>query len=114
LTVILVVTPWFYSWYVIWLVALLPLLFAFPMGRIGRALTAFVLMFSLTAFAIYFHLYFMYLPNIAILLRYLLIIIPVIVVTSLIYFFAYSPSKSKRNDPRTTLVEEAVAPQEIY
>jgi hypothetical protein len=56
LCILLIVTPWFYSWYVIWLVGLavtcLP-----AADRIERALVAFALTFSVSAFATYLYLY---------------------------------------------------------
>ncbi len=50
---LLIVTPWFFSWYVIWLVALAGAAFALPDNRLRRALVGFALTFSFTAFLIY-------------------------------------------------------------
>ncbi|WP_376797361.1 hypothetical protein [Thermogemmatispora sp.] len=53
---IFVVTPWFFPWYLAWLLALAPL--ALPQreqsGWLEYALQVFVLVFSLSAFAVYF------------------------------------------------------------
>ena len=50
---LLIVTPWFYSWYVIWLIALAVASFSLPDNPLRRALTGFALMFSFTAFLTY-------------------------------------------------------------
>jgi hypothetical protein len=50
---LLIVTPWFYSWYVIWLVGLIAVCFPFIDGRMARALLAFTLVFSASAFLTY-------------------------------------------------------------
>ncbi|WP_136625217.1 hypothetical protein [Dictyobacter kobayashii] len=48
-------TPWFFSWYLVWMVALVPFCFsATRMGRFSRALLAFSLAFSATAFISYY------------------------------------------------------------
>ena len=53
LSVLLVVTPWFYPWYVMWIVALAVAALAGPLQRLGRALLAFALTFSATALLTY-------------------------------------------------------------
>jgi len=50
---LLIVTPWFYSWYIIWLIALAGASFSMPASQIRRALVGFALMFSFTAFLTY-------------------------------------------------------------
>ncbi len=50
---LLIVTPWFYSWYVIWLVGLIAVCLPLKDNRTGRALLAFVLTFSASAFLTY-------------------------------------------------------------
>ncbi|GHO87975.1 hypothetical protein [Dictyobacter formicarum] len=47
-------TPWFFSWYLIWLVGLLPFCVAARMNRISYTLLAFSLTFSATAFFSYY------------------------------------------------------------
>ncbi len=77
LTVILLVTPWFYSWYVIWLIALCPFLLASsPMKRASQALLAFCLVFSATAFSIYLDFAFIPIKGFELGIRYLLMIVP--------------------------------------
>ena len=51
--VLLVITPWFFSWYVTWLVGLATISLSATDDRIGRALVAFALTFSATAFVPY-------------------------------------------------------------
>jgi len=53
LGVLLVVTPWFFSWYVTWLVGLAAVCLPTTNDRIGRALVAFTLTFSASALVIY-------------------------------------------------------------
>jgi hypothetical protein len=50
---LLILTPWFYSWYVTWLVGLIAVCFPFKDKRIARALLAFTLAFSVSAFLTY-------------------------------------------------------------
>jgi hypothetical protein len=50
---LLIATPWFYSWYVTWLVGLIAVCFPFQDKRIARALLAFTLAFSASAFLTY-------------------------------------------------------------
>lgn len=54
LGLLLVVTPWFFPWYVIWLVGLAAISFSTTLNRTRQALVAFSLTFSATAFAPYF------------------------------------------------------------
>ena len=54
LGLLLVVTPWFFSWYVTWLVGLAAISLPTTRDRFGRALVAFALTFSATAFDTYF------------------------------------------------------------
>jgi hypothetical protein len=54
LGLLLVVTPWFFSWYVTWLVGLAAISLPTTRDRFGRALVAFALTFSATAFVTYF------------------------------------------------------------
>ena len=53
LSVLLVVTPWFYPWYVQWIVALAVAALAGPLRRLERALLAFALTFSASALLTY-------------------------------------------------------------
>ena len=53
LGVLLLVTPWFFSWYIIWLVGLAALCLPSSIDRLGRAMLAFTLTFSATAFVTY-------------------------------------------------------------
>lgn len=50
---LLIVTPWFYSWYVAWLVGLIAVCLPLKDNRVGRALLAFALTFSASAFLTY-------------------------------------------------------------
>lgn len=50
---LLIVTPWFYSWYIIWLVGLAAVCLPLSQDRIGRALLAFTLIFSASALLTY-------------------------------------------------------------
>ena len=50
---LLIVTPWFYSWYITWLVALVVVCLPLAHKRIGRSLLAFTLTFSVSAFITY-------------------------------------------------------------
>lgn len=50
---LLIVTPWFFPWYVVWIVGLVPLCLPIAHDRIGRALGAGALAFSASAFFIY-------------------------------------------------------------
>ncbi|GAC1505237.1 MAG: hypothetical protein NVS2B12_18690 [Ktedonobacteraceae bacterium] len=50
----LVVTPWFFAWYLTWVVGLAVVCLPVTDSRIGRALIAFVLAFSATAFLTYY------------------------------------------------------------
>lgn len=51
---LLIVTPWFFPWYVVWLVALAAIILPYPADTIGRALTAFALLFSASAYFVYY------------------------------------------------------------
>ena len=53
LGVLLIVTPWFYSWYIIWLIALAGATFSLSNNCMRRALVGFALTFSVTAFLTY-------------------------------------------------------------
>jgi hypothetical protein len=57
LGVLLIVTPWFFSWYVTWLVVLATVALPVRESRIGCALLAFSLVFSASAFLTYLFLY---------------------------------------------------------
>ena len=50
---LLIVTPWFYSWYVTWLVGLMAVCLPLKDSRVGKALLAFTLTFSASAFLTY-------------------------------------------------------------
>src|SRR5579872_1704749 len=50
---LLIVTPWFFPWYVVWLVAFAAIVLPYSGDTIGRALTAFALVFSVSAFSVY-------------------------------------------------------------
>ena len=51
---LLVVTPWFFPWYVVWLVGLVPICLPFMYQRVSRGLLAFALTFSASALLFYF------------------------------------------------------------
>lgn len=51
---LLIVTPWFFPWYVVWLVTLAAIVLPYPGDTIGRALTAFALVFSASAYFVYY------------------------------------------------------------
>ena len=53
LGVLLLITPWFFAWYGIWLVALAVVCLPTSIDRLGRALIAFALTFSASAFVTY-------------------------------------------------------------
>ena len=53
LSALLIVTPWFYSWYVTWLIGLIAVCLPLKDNRAGRALLAFTLTFSASAFLTY-------------------------------------------------------------
>ncbi len=57
LGVLLIVTPWFFSWYVTWLVGLAAVALPVRESRIGRALVVAALAFSASAFFTYLFLY---------------------------------------------------------
>lgn len=50
---LLIVTPWFFSWYVTWLVGLAAVCLPIAHSRVGRSLLAFTLAFSASAFMTY-------------------------------------------------------------
>jgi hypothetical protein len=50
----LLTTPWFFSWYLLWIVGLIPLCLPLAGDRFGRALFAFVMTFSATSFLSYY------------------------------------------------------------
>ncbi len=50
---LLIFTPWFYSWYITWLVGLVAVSLPLSQSRIGRSLLAFTLTFSASAFLTY-------------------------------------------------------------
>ena len=54
LSAFLVVTPWFFAWYLTWIVGLAVVCLPVTASRFGRALIAFVLTFSATAFLTYY------------------------------------------------------------
>ncbi len=54
LSAFLVVTPWFFAWYLTWIVGLAVVCLPVTASRFGRALVAFVLTFSATAFLTYY------------------------------------------------------------
>ncbi|GCF11031.1 glycosyltransferase 87 family protein [Dictyobacter arantiisoli] len=85
MAVVLLVTPWFYSWYVIWLIALIPLLLAFAAGPLTKALATFCLTFSATAFVTYLSTSFY---REQLLIRYFLLIVPALVIAALVYWRA--------------------------
>jgi hypothetical protein len=53
LSILLIVTPWFFSWYITWLVGLAAACLSIASNRAGRALMAFTLTFSASAFLTY-------------------------------------------------------------
>ena len=54
LSAFLVVTPWFFAWYITWIVGLAVVCLPVTSSRFGRALLSFVLTFSATAFLTYY------------------------------------------------------------
>jgi hypothetical protein len=56
LEVFILVTPWFVSWYVIWLVGLAVVCLPLTSDPLGRALCAFALAFSVSAFLTYYYI----------------------------------------------------------
>ena len=50
---LLIITPWFFSWYITWLVGLVVVCLPLAHNRLGRSLLAFTLAFSASAFATY-------------------------------------------------------------
>lgn len=50
---LLIITPWFFSWYIIWLIGLVVVCLPLAHDRLGRSLLAFTLTFSVSAFATY-------------------------------------------------------------
>ena len=54
LSAFLVVTPWFFAWYITWIVGLAVVCLPVTSSRFGRALLAFVMTFSATAFLTYY------------------------------------------------------------
>jgi hypothetical protein len=100
MTIILLVTPWFYSWYVVWLIALVPLALAFPNGRFIKALLAFCLTFSATAFVTYISVAFLHTNGYQLAVRYLLMIVPPIVIAIGVYIFSSADLEPVvENDP---------------
>lgn len=99
MTIILLVTPWFYSWYVIWLIALAPLALAFPRGRRTNALLAFCLTFSATVFVTYISVAFFHVDGYQLAVRYILMIVPPIVIALAAYF--YYPVRAEAAIPGT-------------
>ncbi|WP_338254932.1 hypothetical protein [Dictyobacter halimunensis] len=91
---IILVTPWFYAWYIIWLIALAPAILAFsPLTRANKALLAFCITFSLTGFATYIDFYFLPVKYFELGIRYLLMMLPPILLTILVYLGTKSQSK---------------------
>ncbi|GCE08609.1 hypothetical protein KDAU_59380 [Dictyobacter aurantiacus] len=93
MTVILVVTPWFYSWYVVWLVALAPIMLAFSTGRFTRALVAFCLVFSASAVFTYMNLAFFHIVGYQLAIRYVLMMAPPIIAALIVYFYVRARQK---------------------
>ncbi|WP_201361342.1 hypothetical protein [Dictyobacter formicarum] len=106
MTIILIVTPWFYSWYVVWLVALAPIMLAFSTGRFTRALVAFCFVFSASAVLTYMNLAFFHLSGYQLAIRYVLMMAPPIIAALAVYFYIRARHKSA---PKT---EELPAPSE--
>lgn len=52
---LLIVTPWFFAWYITWIVGLAVICLPIEYGRVGRALVAATLTFSASAFFTYFY-----------------------------------------------------------
>ncbi|GER90974.1 hypothetical protein KDW_51360 [Dictyobacter vulcani] len=110
MTIILLVTPWFYSWYVVWLVALAPLTLAFVQGRLTKALLAFCLVFSASALLTYMNLVFFRFGGYQLGIRYFLMILPPIIAAILVYFYARpknsQPEKAVIADPTESMTSE--------
>ncbi|GHO87978.1 hypothetical protein [Dictyobacter formicarum] len=91
LSCIILVTPWFYSWYIIWLLALAPVILAFPpLKRTNKALLAFCIAFSITGFATYIDLSFLPVKYFELAIRYTLTVAPPILLFMLVYLRAKS------------------------
>jgi hypothetical protein len=91
---LLIVTPWFYSWYVTWLVGLIAVCLPLKGSRTGRAMLAFVLVFSASALLTY--LFKDGYPPFGIWtgLVFLTTIAPPIVAFLIVYFTWKSPSRA--------------------
>ena len=50
---LLIITPWFFSWYITWLIGLVVVCLPLAHNRLGRSLLAFILAFSISAFSTY-------------------------------------------------------------
>jgi len=50
---LLIITPWFFSWYITWLIGLVVVCLPLAHNRLGRSLLAFTLAFSISAFSTY-------------------------------------------------------------
>ncbi|GCE30612.1 hypothetical protein KDA_60960 [Dictyobacter alpinus] len=87
MTIILLVTPWFYSWYVVWLVALAPLTLAFPQGRLTRALLVFCLVFSASSLLTYMNLVFFRFGGYQLGIRYFLMMLFPVLAGVLVYLY---------------------------
>ncbi len=85
--VLLVVTPWFFSWYVLWLVALVAVGVGGRSGRIGRALIVFALVFSVSAFFVYFNTDYLAGAGYQIAVRYaVMVLLPLVVAIGTLSF----------------------------
>ena len=85
--VLLVVTPWFFSWYVLWLVALAAVGVGGRSGRVGRALTVFALVFSVSAFFVYFNTDYLAVAGYQIAVRYaVMVLLPLVVAIGTLFF----------------------------
>ncbi|HJT57107.1 MAG TPA: hypothetical protein VJ761_11480 [Ktedonobacteraceae bacterium] len=104
---LLIVTPWFYSWYVTWLIGLIAICLPLKDNRAGRALLAFALTFSASAFLTY--LFKDGYPPFGIWTGFLFLttIAPPILV-SLIVYFCWKPSLQVPYPAKSNAVQEKV------
>ncbi len=77
---VLIATPWFYSWYVLWIIALVVLLRGEASSHRSRAFIAFALVFSASVFVDYSKLYYLQIFGDWLPTRYILTIAPPILV----------------------------------
>lgn len=87
---LLVVTPWFYGWYVIWLIGLAVAVLAQTLSKMARSLIVFTMIFSATAFFTYFDASFLPSMNWGI-WRPVFMLVPPLFVSLLLFFVVQRP-----------------------